>query len=242
MTCLFYRFVHLDMTSNTLKNRDNRDVLKHDSGCWQVSRQNDSSPVFASLFRIALGLTMCLGLSLVGCSGQNGNEKAARTLVAPVVSQFPYEFEGEIGKSWGGDEYQIYHSGVIHWVKLIGVNGPEPAQPMHTQIRKKMWKKSYRKKATVLIDSIDEAKCEIGRVVVEGTDLSLYLVQQGYGWYDGSDCEYSAEYEAAEKEARAKRIGIWKGETPMAPLEFRKQKLESRLEQLRERIATDQSP
>ena len=99
-----------------------------------------------------------------------------------------------------------------------------------------MVKKWYRKKATVFVDSIDEAKCEIGRVVVEGTDLSLYLVQQGYGWYDGSDCEYSAEYEAAEKEARAKRIGIWQGETPIDPLEFRKQELESRLEQLREEM------
>ena len=234
MTYLFYRFVHLGMTSNTLRNRDNRGVLKHDSGCWQIFPQNDSPFVFTSLFRIAIVSIMCLVMSLVGCSGEKARE--LRTLVAPVTSQFPYEFEGEIGANWGGDEYQVHHNGVIHWIRLIGVNGPEPAQPMHTKIRIMMVKKWYRKKATVFVDSIDEAKCEIGRVVVEGTDLSLYLVQQGYGWYDGSDCEYSAEYEAAEKEARAKRIGIWQGETPIDPLEFRKQELESRLEQLREEM------
>ena len=179
MTYLFYRFVHLGMTSNTLRNRDNRGVLKHDSGCWQIFPQNDSPFVFTSLFRIAIVSIMCLVMSLVGCSGEKARE--LRTLVAPVTSQFPYEFEGEIGANWGGDEYQVHHNGVIHWIRLIGVNGPEPAQPMHTKIRIMMVKKWYRKKATVFVDSIDEAKCEIGRVVVEGTDLSLYLVQQGYG-------------------------------------------------------------
>ena len=219
------------MTSNTLKNHDYRGLHLRDSGRWTGVQR-----LIASRFAISLSLFTYVGLFLVGCNqGEDGNSK--RKLVAPIMNQFPYEFHGKVGYSWGGDEYQVYHKGVVHWVRLVGVNGPEPGQALHNECRRKMWNKSYKKKATVVIHSVDEAKCEIGSVVVDDTDLSLCLIQLGYGWYDGSDCEHSAEYEAAEQEARAKGIGVWQNESPVDPIEFRKQDLEFKLDRLRREIA-----
>ena len=220
------------MTSITSKKPDNPGLLQTDSGCrrlapvmrWLISYLGSGLKVWGGI--------VCLVLVLSGCT----NEKYERSLVAPVVSTFPYEIEGTVGRSWGGDEFEIFDGYATHWVKLVGVIGPEPAQPLHRQARTLMLRKSFRKKAKVKVLSNDYATCEIGKVIVEGTDLSLYLLQQGYGWYNGADCESAESYKAAEQEARAMRIGIWQDETHINPKEFREQELERTLERLRKEL------
>ena len=220
------------MISNKSKNSDYQGLHPRDSVRWPVG----SLRVVANRLATAIKLFACVSLLLVGCS-QDKKGEAKRTLVAPIMDQFPYDFEGELGSSYGGDEFKVHQNEVVHWVRLVGVNGPEPGQPFFSECRDTMWSKWIGKNATVFVNSVDDAKCEIGRVVVDDTDLSLFLIQLGYGWYDGSDCEHCAEYEAAEKEARAKGIGIWQNESPVDPIEFRKQDLEFKLDRLRKKIA-----
>ncbi len=68
----------------------------------------------------------------------------------------------------------------------------------------------------------------MGKVWIGGRDANLEQIRAGMAWYfKRYEAEQSAEdrrtYAQAEKDARAKRVGLWQEEA-LAPWEWRKKK------------------
>ena len=68
---------------------------------------------------------------------------------------------------------------------------------------------------------------EIGTIIVDGIDANLDQVQNGFAWHYieyakryQSDTAFQ-RYEAAENDARANRLGLWKDSHPTPPWSYR---------------------
>ena len=65
---------------------------------------------------------------------------------------------------------------------------------------------------------------EVCMIKKSGQDINLEMVQEGYAWAYGQYLKrpYASDYIDAERNARDKRLGLWKDSNPMPPWEFRK--------------------
>ena len=64
----------------------------------------------------------------------------------------------------------------------------------------------------------------VGIVYLNSRNINLEMVQEGLAWAYREYLQrpYASEYLDAEKEARAKRLGLWQQFNPQPPWEFRK--------------------
>jgi micrococcal nuclease len=67
---------------------------------------------------------------------------------------------------------------------------------------------------------------EVCLIEYEGLDVNLEMVRRGYAWAyrEYLKSPYASEYIGAEKQARAKRLGLWQAPNPEPPWEFRRKK------------------
>jgi endonuclease YncB( thermonuclease family) len=61
-------------------------------------------------------------------------------------------------------------------------------------------------------------------VYLNGKNINLEQVKAGFAWAYAQflDRPYASEFYNAEKEARKKKLGLWKESNPMPPWEWRK--------------------
>ena len=182
---------------------------------------------FIAQFGILLLALIVMG---IGCSrnAKVSYESPARTMIAPLATEFPYELAGTVRRNWGGDEFEIIEDRVIHFVRLVGITGPEPGQPNWHIARGLLWKGFIGKQATVQVIGRDECMCEIGLIKVGEVDLGLKLLENGLGCLDpesrteGDDAIDWDAYRAAESRAKQAKLGIWSDENALLPREYRR--------------------
>jgi endonuclease YncB( thermonuclease family) len=202
------------MTSNTSENRRNQRSGSVDSGF---------------LVGIKVLLLALIGFG-AGCirHANLSHEEPARTMIAPLATEFPYELEGIVRRNWGGDEFEIIEDRVIHYVRLNGVTGPEPGQPNWRVARRLLWKGFVGNRAKVQVIGRDDCMCEIGSIRVGDTDLGLKLLENGMGCLDaesrlsGDDGIDWEVYRAAEIQAKQKKLGIWSDSKSLLPRDYRR--------------------
>lgn len=178
--------------------------------------------VFDSVFSRSLSTlgAVILIASLAGCQHQDSLQNSRQTIIAPLSDELPFRYEGKLGRNWGGDEFEIYEARVIHFVRLAGVTGPEPGQPLWSKARSFFWKQYMGKAATIVVTSHDEYKCEVGTIEIDGKDLGLMMIENGWAWFDASTSS-DPKYQRAEQEAQRNGIGVWQVDSPTSPLEYR---------------------
>jgi len=106
-------------------------------------------------------------------------------------------------------------------VRFEGVDCPESGQSGGPEARRFTADRVLDRTLEVRSHGLDRYGRTLGRVFVDGTDLSLALVQAGQAWH--SD-KYSSEaaLARAETQARDQRIGLWREASPVPPWEFRR--------------------
>ena len=73
----------------------------------------------------------------------------------------------------------------------------------------------------MVVTGVDRYKRSLGRVIVDGLDVNLWMVRQGMAWrYD----QYSKDVALGEAQAAAKarRLGLWHDAEPVPPWRWRK--------------------
>jgi endonuclease YncB( thermonuclease family) len=145
--------------------------------------------------------------------------------------------EGTVVKIAGGDTITVLDSNKVqHRVRIAGIDAPEKNQPFGNASKKRLGELVARKEVRVEFDKHDRWGRIVGKVLVKppdcptcGKTLDVGLAQITTGmawWYRQYAHEQSAEdqgrYEFAEKEAKAKRAGLWQDKNPQPPWEFRR--------------------
>lgn len=112
-------------------------------------------------------------------------------------------------------------------IRLAGIDAPEKAQPYGQRSKQKMSDLVFDKNAEVDFTKRDRYGRIIGKVMVNGRDASLGLLDAGLAWhykkYAGEQSASDrATYANAEDAARSSRIGLWRDELPIAPWDWRR--------------------
>jgi micrococcal nuclease len=104
-------------------------------------------------------------------------------------------------------------------IRLAEVDCPESTQAYGLEAKEFSLRQIKDKQ---VVADTDQYGRTVGRVKYgEGKDLSEELVRNGLAWHF---TRYSSDATLArlEKEARAKKIGLWKDKNPVAPWDYRK--------------------
>lgn len=112
-------------------------------------------------------------------------------------------------------------------IKLAGVDAPERKQRFAADARQLASQWLGTQPIDIVIDGTDKEARILGRVVVDGRDVGLTLIEAGLAWCDPHDDatlpgDVRATYRQACDTARSQRRGLWQDANPTPPWEYRK--------------------
>jgi endonuclease YncB( thermonuclease family) len=135
--------------------------------------------------------------------------------------------QGRVVRVADGDTVTVLVAGrVQHVVRLAGIDAPEKAQPYGERAKHLLSDLVFGAEVDVEYDKRDRYGRIVGKVVRNGRDASLSLIEAGYTWHFK---RYAAEqsnvdrvtYAHAEETARQARRGLWSEPAPQPPWEWR---------------------
>jgi endonuclease YncB( thermonuclease family) len=143
----------------------------------------------------------------------------------------PRTVEGTVTRVSDGDTLiLVTGEGTKLKVRLYGIDAPEirhervPGQPYGREARDALTELTLDRKVTLEIVDIDTHKRMVGIVRISGVDINREMVRSGLAWAYRRylSAPYASVYIAAEKEARGRRLGLWKQANPDPPWEFKR--------------------
>lgn len=148
-------------------------------------------------------------------------------LCAFLCSQaaFAWTLSGQVVAVSSGDTLRIRDDKKVqHTVRLAGVDAPEKFQAHGQRSLDALRELAFQKYVTV--EGVGSGSPRIGRVRVEGRDISMEQLQRGAVWYDKSRAQVLSEsdrqaYAVAQEQARLARSGLWRDKQPIPPWEYR---------------------
>lgn len=148
---------------------------------------------------------------------------AASLLLTLVVCAQARSFEGVVTHVTDGDSLWVRPAsgGAPRQIRLQGVDAPEICQAFGVASRNALAAHVLHRHVAVNSRARDTYQRVLGRVSMNGEDLGAWLVSRGLAWSDRFR-HHPGPYSAQEAHARAARLGLWAGGTPMLPREFRK--------------------
>jgi endonuclease YncB( thermonuclease family) len=136
-----------------------------------------------------------------------------------------WTLQGQVVAVVSGDTLRIRDERKVqHTVRLAGVDAPEKFQAHGQRSLDALRELAFQKYVTV--EGAGGGSPRIGRVRVEGRDISMEQLQRGSVWYDKSRAQALSasdrqSYAAAQDEARLARVGLWRDKQPIPPWEYR---------------------
>ncbi|XVF40805.1 hypothetical protein PTKIN_Ptkin01aG0145700 [Pterospermum kingtungense] len=112
-------------------------------------------------------------------------------------------------------------------IRLRGIDAPESSMPYGKEAKEEMGKLVQGKCLRVLVYGEDRYGRYVGDIYCNGKFVQEIMLKKGLAWHYSA---YDQRIELAtwEKEARAKRVGLWASSNPEKPWEWRKDKRDGR--------------
>ena len=107
-------------------------------------------------------------------------------------------------------------------IRLDKIDAPEKKQAFGNKAKQFLSTLIFGKKVSIRFKSIDNYGRVLGVVSLDGKEINLVMVQNGYAWHY-SYYDKTPAYIEAEKQARAEKKGLWQDPNPINPFEYRKQ-------------------
>jgi endonuclease YncB( thermonuclease family) len=98
-----------------------------------------------------------------------------------------------------------------HRIRLADIDAPERGQEFGAQARQSLIELCFRK----------QAAADAGHVKCEGTEVNAEQVRRGFAWVSPKQTQPGSPLFELEAHARLRQIGLWAGEKPVAPWEWR---------------------
>ncbi|KAL0003457.1 hypothetical protein SO802_017238 [Lithocarpus litseifolius] len=112
-------------------------------------------------------------------------------------------------------------------IRLRGIDAPESSMPYGKEAKEEMTKIVQGKCLRVLVYGEDRYGRCVGDIYCNGKFVQELMLKKGFAWHYTA---YDQRPELAkwEKDAQAKRVGLWASSNPEKPWEWRKDKREGR--------------
>ena len=136
-------------------------------------------------------------------------------------SLFAGEITGRVVRVADGDTITVLDAAKTqHKIRLQGIDAPEKSQAFGQRSKQHISDIVFGKSVTVTWDATDRYGRILGTVWLDGKDINLQMVRDGFAWhykrYDSTPA-----YAQAEADARASRRGLWADPSPIPPEQFR---------------------
>jgi endonuclease YncB( thermonuclease family) len=114
-------------------------------------------------------------------------------------------------------------------VRLAGIDAPEKGQAFGNAAKKALSDLVLGKPVIVEWQRKDRYGRMVGKVIVNGVDANLKMVEAGLAWHYKQYAKEQlpadrARYAKAEEDAGAEDAGLWRDKLPVPPWEFRKKR------------------
>jgi len=138
-----------------------------------------------------------------------------------LFSSACWAWQGQCVGVIDGDTIIVMHENQEFRVNLYGLECPEKGQPFRDMARHY----TYRRVCGKVVQIKPLLRDSYGRtqawVYVGGRNLNHDLVGAGLAWHNFEDAP-NPELKSLEKEARARKRGLWIDSKPIPPLAYRK--------------------
>ncbi|MBE0614570.1 MAG: thermonuclease family protein [Burkholderiales bacterium] len=152
---------------------------------------------------------------------------AAATLA--VAFSFPAhaEFTGTVIDVVDGDTITVLDANQQrHKIRLAGIDAPERGQAFGFRSKENLAKWITEREAIIEADKYARRGMLVGKVYVDGHDAGLEQIRAGLAWWDRPSANAQSPedrelYELAEKQARERKLRLWRDARPVPPWEWR---------------------
>lgn len=189
-----------------------------------------SPQIFMPAFLTALLLTLSCGQGAAPAAVPPTAPKCQAATATPRSSgAAAFSFiEGRIVGVSDGDTVTVHDSGRRqHKVRLLGVDAPEKNQDFGERSKQNLSDLVFGKDVRVEYEKQDRYGRTLGKVIVGGRSANLEQVKAGFAWFyrhyadDVPEADRTA-LDAAEREARQGKRGLWSQSQPTPPWDFRR--------------------
>lgn len=142
----------------------------------------------------------------------------------PAVAQ-EGSFTGTCTKVKDGEEFTLTTAdGKALHIYLNGTDAPEQEQDPATcqAAKEKLTELILNKELRIVVNNTDSHRC-YAAVHAGDTYINAEMIECGLSWYSSLHAPDDAALKAADKTAKAAKIGIWAQASPQAPWKWRKQ-------------------
>lgn len=140
------------------------------------------------------------------------------------ASAFAEEFNGRVVRVSDGDTITVLSEGVLHKIRLSGIDCPEKSQAFGQRAKEFTAEHSFAQDVKIISTGHDKYRRTIGEVILpDGQNLNNLLLANGYAWWYQKFSHDQARHQL-EDNARRLKLGLWADPQPSAPWDFRKTK------------------
>ena len=138
------------------------------------------------------------------------------------------DIEGVITRVIDADTVIIKNiKGHKYKVRLLGIDAPETKQYFGKEAKNYLSNLVLGKALVVIGSNKDRYKRLLGKLVLDGEDINLKLVNDGMAWHykrfkSSQNKKDQILYSNAEKYAKVNMLGLWAKELQIAPWQWRK--------------------
>jgi endonuclease YncB( thermonuclease family) len=112
-------------------------------------------------------------------------------------------------------------------IRLRGIDAPESKMPYGQEAKEELTKIVQGKHLRVLVFDQDQYGRSVGDIYCNGKFVQEVMLKKGLAWHYKA-YDQRPELEKWEREARAKRVGLWASSNPEMPWEWRKDRRQGR--------------
>ena len=148
-------------------------------------------------------------------------------LCSPSI--FAVEIQVEVIRVVDGDTIDVCYREQQLKIRLQGIDSPEQDQPFGHEATMHLSRLVQGKVVSILYESRDRYGRILGKILVDGHDINLRMIKDGFAWWysyyrEQQSLEDQALYESAERYSKTLKIGLWKSKNPIKPYDWRKLK------------------
>lgn len=138
----------------------------------------------------------------------------------PLASDVPKKLSGTVLEVTAGDEFIVLARNTRYKILLDAVAAPLAGQPFSDEAREALERMLLGRTVEVTCVRGSRSNGIVGRVWLDSQSINKQVIEQGWAWYDPSAVK-SAALAAAQQAAREQTLGLWQGDDPVAPWEWR---------------------
>ncbi len=136
--------------------------------------------------------------------------------------------EGRIVGVIDGDTVDLLTDNLVQQrIRLRGIDAPEKRQAFGNRSKQALSALVFGRRVSVAYSKVDRYDRWVGRITVNGIDVSRAMVEQGMAWHYAfygpeQPVEERVGDSEAEQAARLDRRGLWVDEAPIPPWNIRR--------------------